>query len=275
MSQKPSRKGARSIASIPSDILMALNRGTLETASLVEMLAVDQGELLNHVLSDLSRHGYVDPVEQALRALPIRTFNHMTRTIGHHLAVLAIHKKDMTLQNLLIHHQSDMVRCWAAYMTAGMPIRTRSEVFSAIRPLACDTHFGVREVAWMAVRDHVIDHPDECIALLSAWAADENEYIRRFASEVTRPRGVWCRHVPALKACPAKALPILDALKSDSSKYVRDSVANWINDAGKSDVRFVIDLCHRWQSQSQTAETAHIIRRALRNIPQAQHNEKP
>lgn len=26
------------------------------------------------------------------------------------------------------------------------------------------------------------------------WALDENEYIRRFASEFTRPRGVWCKN---------------------------------------------------------------------------------
>ena len=26
------------------------------------------------------------------------------------------------------------------------------------------------------------------------WAFDGNEYIRRFASEFTRPRGVWCKN---------------------------------------------------------------------------------
>ena len=40
-------------------------------------------------------------------------------------------------------------------------------------------------------------------------------------------------------------LPILEPLKSDYSKYVRNSVGNWLNDASKTQSGFVRKLCRR------------------------------
>ena len=95
---------------------------------------------------------------------------------------------------------------------------------------------------------------------------DENENIRRFASEVSRPRGVWCKHIEELKRTPELALSILEPLKSDESKYVRDSVGNWLNDASKTQPDFVKKLCECWENESTTNETKYIIKKALRTI---------
>ena len=86
----------------------------------------------------------------------------------------------------------------------------------------------------MAVRPHLAPRLDEAIRALRPWTSEPSERIRRFASESLRPRGVWARHIPALKKEPERGLPLLEPLRADSSRYVQDSVANWINDAAKT-----------------------------------------
>lgn len=63
------RKGARSKNDIPVDVMDQLNRGEIETANLVEWLAVDQRLLLHHVLVAHNRSTYEEPILQAIDAL--------------------------------------------------------------------------------------------------------------------------------------------------------------------------------------------------------------
>jgi 3-methyladenine DNA glycosylase AlkC len=69
-----------------------------------------------------------------------------------------------------------------------------------------------------------------------------------------------------LKQNPAIALPVLEALKCDLSRYVQNSVANWLDDTAKTCPLFVKELFTRWETESKSKETIYIVKRAVRNL---------
>jgi 3-methyladenine DNA glycosylase AlkC len=62
---------------------------------------------------------------------------------------------------------------------------------------------------------------------------------------------------------PKLALPILQALKLDTEKYVEDSVANWLNDAAKDQPVWVKHLLSQWESEGVADR---LIKRAGRSL---------
>ncbi|WP_374465269.1 DNA alkylation repair protein [Chryseobacterium sp.] len=260
------RKGARSIKDIPPDILNQLNKGEIETANLTEWLAVDQRLLLENLLLQNDRKEYLIPVLENINQLKKQTVNSINETIGIGLLNLALKNKDDEFLSKLSTHQADLVRCWAAYTIGRNNDLQFKEKLDKIQLFASDSHFGVREICWMAVRPDIARNLEESIDILSIWTMHGNENVRRFASESTRPRGVWCEHIDALKQNPGLGLEILEPLRSDSSRYVQDSVGNWLNDASKSQPEFVVEICDEWLRESPTKETQYIVKKALRTI---------
>jgi 3-methyladenine DNA glycosylase AlkC len=47
---------------------------------------------------------------------------------------------------------------------------------------------------------------------------------------------------------------------------VQNSVANWLNDASKTQPGWVEDVCDRWLAESRAPQTACIVRRATRSL---------
>ena len=90
MTATPKRKGARSTKDIPPDILVRLNRGELETANLVEWLAVDQRLLLENVLSEAGKTNYLSPILARIELLPKQTVNTINEAVGTGLLEQAI-----------------------------------------------------------------------------------------------------------------------------------------------------------------------------------------
>lgn len=164
----------------------------------------------------------------------------------------------------LIDHPSDTVRGWVCYAIGKMGLSLEESLLQ-IRPLADDPHFGVREWAWIALRPHLMADLDLTLKLLKPFTRSDSEYLRRFAIESTRPRGVWCAHFKALKEEPSRALPLFEHLYSDPSRYVRLSLGNWLKDARKLHPDWVFSLCAKWQKISQSKETLHICKRALKS----------
>ncbi|MCV9933170.1 DNA alkylation repair protein [Flavobacterium sp. LS1R47] len=260
------RKGSRSTKDIPTAILEKLNKGEIETANLVEWLAIDQRLLLKNFLLQTDRSSYLETIITNIDSLKKQTVNTINETIGTSLFKLAKQKNDTALFAILSTHKSDLVRCWATYTIGKNTELSISEMLDQIQPFSADKHFGVREICWLTVRSSITKNLTESLTILSEWTKHSDENIRRFASEATRPRGVWCEHLEEIKQNPRLGLIILEPLKSDNAKYVQDSVGNWLNDASKTNPEFVIEICENWKKNSPTKETAYIIKKALRTI---------
>lgn len=260
------RKGARSTKDIPADILQQLNAGEIETVNLVEWLAVDQRLLLENLLKENKRTDYLKTVLTKIDQLKKQTVNTINETIGTAIFELVVKNNDNDFLAIMSHHNADLVRCWATYTIGKNKNLNITDTLTLIRPFSADKHFGVREICWMAVRPKIAQNLAESISILTTWTADQDENIRRFTTEATRPRGVWCEHIEELKQNPELALSILEPLKSDQAKYVQDSVGNWLNDASKTRPNFVTELCKHWEKDSNTKETKYIIKKALRTL---------
>ena len=141
-----------------------------------------------------------------------------------------------------------------------------TERLEMIRPFADDPHFAVREWAWLSLRPHVVGSIVSAVGSLQSWVDEDSERLRRFSTEVTRPRGVWSTHIPALKADPTIGLPLLEPLIADPSRYVQDSVANWLNDASKTRGDWVDQKCSEWVQATESPHTRRICRRACRSL---------
>lgn len=263
---EPKRKGARSFNDLDQTIIDSLNRGEIESVNLTEWLAVDQRLLLESFLNQYDRNHYLDPILTEIDKLKKQSSNTFIELIGSNMLQLIKENSDLELILWMNVHTSDVVRCWATYVVGADESLSLSEKLTQIQPLAADTHFGVREEAWMAVRSSIINDLSNSVEMLKKWTESNNEYVRRFATEATRPRGVWCRHIEVLKENPLLGISLLEPLRSDFSKYVRDSVANWLNDAAKTQPAFVEDLCNQWIQESPTKETRYIVNKALRTI---------
>ena len=251
------RKGAIRAADIPADVLHALSRGQMQSATLAECMALDQAMLVRTVFPGLSA--------SALKAVNVACALGVLKRMAC-IGVVLLDELGTDGIAQCQSHAADTVRGWACFMIGAQPALDLQARLTSIRPLADDVHFGVREWAWMGVRPHLAQELAESIAHLAPWTVEPSERLRRFASEALRPRGVWCAHIAALKREPAQALPILSPLRADPSAYVQDSVANWLNDAAKDQPVFVRDLCTQCLQGASTDATRRICQRAQRNL---------
>jgi 3-methyladenine DNA glycosylase AlkC len=261
-----SRTGAPRIALIPPEVLDALNEGRVPTVNLNEFLALDLPRLARNVAGHIGLDPAHERISDTLAMLdafkPVKRHEHVARAL-YDLAEPRADRDDVA--HALATHSSDIARCWATQWIMFSAMSLPDKLHS-VRRFAADPHFGVREMAWMAVRDEIAGAVEDAVGLLRPWVLDANPNIRRFASEATRPRGVWCAQIDSLKAEPWRALPLLEPLKADPSRYVQNSVANWLNDASKTQPEWVCELCERWSSESRASETMYIVRRATRSL---------
>jgi len=116
----------------------------------------------------------------------------------------------------------------------------------------------------LAVRPFIIANEERMMAQMYAWSKDENEHVRRLASEGCRPALPWSQALTSFKKDPSPILPILQQLRNDPSAYVRKSVANNLNDISKTHPELVIQIARDWQGESD--HTNWIIKHACRTL---------
>ncbi|MFE6168681.1 DNA alkylation repair protein [Viridibacillus arvi] len=262
------RKGARKASEISNEVLELLNQGEIESVNLTEWLSINHRSLVKSILPAIGLEDKIEFVISELDQQEAHFGMKAIRMTGALLDKVMEGQIDRKREEIIMKcsiHMSDSVRCWAAFMNKNSNDSLVGKL-KYIEPFASDPHFGVREIAWMSIRENLSENLELSVNLLKEWAKSDDENIRRFSVESIRPRGVWTKHIETLKQEPQQALPILNLLKSDSSKYVQDSVGNWLNDASKTQPEWVINLCEKWEKDSNTRETSRIIKKAKRTI---------
>jgi 3-methyladenine DNA glycosylase AlkC len=113
-----------------------------------------------------------------------------------------------------------------------------------------------------AIRYFINAFPEETLRELQTWSLDPHYHVRRLASEGTRPKLPWAQKI---NIAVEKALPILDNLFSDTTRFVTRSVANHLNDISKIDPELTLSTLNKWQqSQKQNPkEMEYIIKHSL------------
>jgi 3-methyladenine DNA glycosylase AlkC len=122
------------------------------------------------------------------------------------------------------------------------------------------------------IRPFAIHHAELVNRYLDRWAHHDSYHVRRLVSEGTRPKLPWGEGI----GWPVEwALPLLDMLHVDNTRFVKRSVANRLNDISKSNPDLVLDTLRAWQGQARQnpKELDWITRHALRGLVKSGHPE--
>ena len=235
---------------ISQERLELLNTGQVESRNLMEFLSLDMEFLLKNNFPEFDY-----PILAAKTGI-VQKLEHIALSLDTQFGFKKFEQ--------FAYHKSDLIRSLACYLLSKQSFSFKDKLNLMIR-LADDQNSGVREWAWLAIRPDFAKNLPENIPHLVHFAYKSSN-LRRFASELSRPRGVWCKHIAQFREEPWLGLEIIEPLKSDEAKYVQLSVGNWLNDASKTQASWVKKLCLEWQAKSPTNHTYNICKRAQRTI---------
>jgi 3-methyladenine DNA glycosylase AlkC len=122
-----------------------------------------------------------------------------------------------------------------------------------------------------AIRSFICRFPEKTFRELFTWCDDPHYHVRRLCSEGTRPKLPWSQKIPV---AVTEALPILNRLFADRTRYVTRSVANHMNDISKTDPDLVIQTLTDWKNSGRqtSAEMDFILRHSLRSLIRQGHS---
>jgi len=119
-----------------------------------------------------------------------------------------------------------------------------------------------------SLRPFLNQWPLQTLARMDDWCGHAHYHVRRLVSEASRPKLPWA---PKIKLPFDAALPFLDKLQADPTRYVTRSVANHLNDITKIDKSLVINRLAQWRKSAMQhpKETEWMIRHACRGLIKA------
>ncbi|MCW7461593.1 DNA alkylation repair protein [Leptospira limi] len=132
---------------------------------------------------------------------------------------------------------------------------------SSMRILEKTTIFSSAE---FAIRFYYINHFEKTVKQMENWSKHKEPFVRRLASEGSRPILPWGIGIPAIKEKPEIHLNILENLWSDENEIVRRSVSNHLNDISKFQPDIVIDFCKNKFGVSESLDKN--LKHALRGL---------
>ena len=121
-----------------------------------------------------------------------------------------------------------------------------------------------------SIRHFLIRDPQRTLKRMEDWVLDENHHVRRLVSEGTRPKLPWAMHLPLFREKPRMILPLLEALKDDSSEYVRRSVANNLNEIAKDHPDLVAEVAAAW-IKGASKNRVRLVKHACRTLIKKGH----
>lgn len=111
---------------------------------------------------------------------------------------------------------------------------------TSMRILEKTTVFSSAE---FAIRFYYQNHFVPTLKQMQIWSKHKEPYVRRLASEGSRPLLPWGIGIPEIKRNPEVHLPILKQLWNDENEVVRRSVSNHLNDISKINPDLVLEFC--------------------------------
>ncbi|SFV57983.1 DNA alkylation repair enzyme [hydrothermal vent metagenome] len=116
-----------------------------------------------------------------------------------------------------------------------------------------------------AIRDFINLYPKETLEMLERCVESSCYHQRRLASEGLRPKLPWAKK---LTLDYKEALPLLEKLFDDKTRYVTRSVANHLNDISKIDASLVVATLKDWEEshKQESKEMTYMISHALRTL---------
>ena len=118
--------------------------------------------------------------------------------------------------------------------------------------------------AEFAIRPFIQAYPEQSLRLLTHWAKDPSQHVRRLVSEGTRTRLPWASRLPEFIRDPSPVIALLELLKDDEELYVRRSVANNLNDIGKDHPDLLTEIARNWL-QDADKDREWLVKHGLRS----------